>query len=115
MIAQDHGLQDALDNRLIALCRSAIDKGTPVSLDLPIRNVNRTVGTMLGSEVTRKHGGAGLPPAAPPQPPAAAQTVAPAPDAQTPPAGKHELKPAAKPVPRQANPPPAGENPTDDQ
>ncbi len=58
---------------------------------------------------------AGLPPAAPPQPPAAAQTVAPAPDAQTPPAGKPELKPAAKPVPRQANPPPAGENPTDDQ
>src|ERR1043166_7476313 len=44
--AQDHGLEDALDNQLIAQCATALDLGTPVSLRLPIRNVNRTVGTM---------------------------------------------------------------------
>ncbi|TML16078.1 MAG: glutamate synthase large subunit [Actinobacteria bacterium] len=60
-IAQDHGLDRALDNTLISLARSAIDEGTPVTIDLPIRNVNRTTGTMLGSMLTRKWGGAGLP------------------------------------------------------
>src|SRR5688500_7477477 len=59
--AQDHGLKDALDNELIAQCANALDRGTPVSLRLPIRNVNRTVGTMLGYEVTRRYGAAGLP------------------------------------------------------
>jgi glutamate synthase (ferredoxin) len=58
---QDHGLDQALDNELIARSREAIDRRTPVSLDLPIRNVNRTVGTMLGYEVTKKYGAAGLP------------------------------------------------------
>jgi glutamate synthase (NADPH) large chain len=58
---QDHGLQHALDNQLIAQCADALDHRMPVSLDLPIRNVHRTVGTMLGYEVTRRHGGAGLP------------------------------------------------------
>jgi glutamate synthase (NADPH/NADH) large chain len=50
-----------LDNELIKLCRDALDNGKSVRLDMPVRNVNRTVGTMLGSEVTRKFGGAGLP------------------------------------------------------
>ena len=58
---QDHGLDRALDNELIALCAPALERGEPVRAQLPIRNVNRTVGTMLGSEVTRRHGGAGLP------------------------------------------------------
>jgi glutamate synthase (ferredoxin) len=61
-IAQDHGLERALDNTtLLPLCRLAIDNGTPVSATLPIRNVNRVVGTILGSEITRKYGPAGLP------------------------------------------------------
>jgi glutamate synthase (NADPH/NADH) large chain len=58
---QDHGLDKALDNTLIALCEGALDSGQHVRLDLPIRNVNRTVGTLLGYEVTRRYGGAGLP------------------------------------------------------
>jgi glutamate synthase (NADPH/NADH) large chain len=58
---QDHGLEHALDNQLIAQCADALDHRMPVSLDLPIRNVHRTVGTMLGYEVTRRHGAAGLP------------------------------------------------------
>ncbi|MFB4316206.1 glutamate synthase large subunit [Actinomadura sp. 21ATH] len=58
---QDHGLEKALDNTLIQLAEGAIAFGDKVTLDLPIRNVNRTVGTMLGHEVTRKWGGEGLP------------------------------------------------------
>src|SRR5690606_34301700 len=58
---QDHGLDKALDNTLIQLAEGALRNGDPVSLELPIRNVNRTVGTMLGYEVTRRYGGAGLP------------------------------------------------------
>ncbi|MCU1693300.1 MAG: gltA, partial [Frankiales bacterium] len=58
---QDHGLQHALDNTLIALAKDALEDGTPVSFELPVRNVNRTVGTMLGAEVTRRYRGAGLP------------------------------------------------------
>ena len=58
---QDHGLELALDNQLIAECAAALEHQTPVSLDLPIRNVNRTVGTMLGYQVTRRYGAAGLP------------------------------------------------------
>ncbi|MCW2613842.1 MAG: glutamate synthase large subunit [Frankiales bacterium] len=61
VVAQDHGLQHALDNTLIALAEAALVDGSPVTIDLPVRNVNRTVGTMLGSEVTRRYGGAGLP------------------------------------------------------
>jgi len=60
--AQDHGLDAALDNTLIQLCEGALLDGTPVTLELPVRNVNRTVGTMLGSLVTRRYGAAGLPP-----------------------------------------------------
>jgi glutamate synthase (NADPH) large chain len=59
--SQDHGLEKALDNQLLALCEEALDHGEPVRAALPIRNVNRTVGTMLGSELTRRYGGAGLP------------------------------------------------------
>ena len=60
--SQDHGLDKALDVQLIEICRPAIDSGEAVVAQLPIRNVNRTVGTMLGSEVTRRYGAAGLPP-----------------------------------------------------
>jgi glutamate synthase (ferredoxin) len=59
--AQDHGLAQALDNELIARAVAALEHRTPVSIDLPIRNVHRTVGTMLGYEVTRRYGADGLP------------------------------------------------------
>ncbi len=58
---QDNGLALALDNTLIQLAEGALEEGRPVHLDLPIRNVNRSVGTMLGYEVTRRWGGEGLP------------------------------------------------------
>ncbi|MEU4804412.1 glutamate synthase large subunit [Actinosynnema sp. NPDC023587] len=59
--AQEHGLEKALDNTLIQLAEGAIATGDRVRLELPVRNVNRTVGTMLGSAVTKRWGGAGLP------------------------------------------------------
>ncbi|MBX3313455.1 MAG: glutamate synthase large subunit [Actinobacteria bacterium] len=58
---QDHGLDRALDQQLISAARRAIDTGTPIAIEFPVRNVNRTVGTMLGHEVTKRHGGLGLP------------------------------------------------------
>jgi glutamate synthase (NADPH/NADH) large chain len=58
---QDHGLDKALDNTLIQLSEAALADATPVKLELPVRNVNRTVGTMLGYEVTSRWGGDGLP------------------------------------------------------
>lgn len=58
---QDHGLDKALDNELIAQSRDALEFGKPVRIDTKITNVNRTVGTMLGHEVTKLYGGAGLP------------------------------------------------------
>ncbi|WNV88624.1 glutamate synthase large subunit [Umezawaea sp. Da 62-37] len=58
---QDHGLEKALDNTLIQLAEGALSSGDRVRLELPVRNVNRTVGTMLGSEVTKRWGGEGLP------------------------------------------------------
>jgi glutamate synthase (NADPH/NADH) large chain len=58
---QDHGLARALDNKLIEQARPAIDKGERVSFISPIRNINRTVGTMLSSRVARHYGHAGLP------------------------------------------------------
>ena len=58
---QDHGLERALDNQLIALAQDALERREPVRISLPVRNVNRTVGTMLGHEVTKRYGGAGLP------------------------------------------------------
>ncbi len=62
VISQDHGLDKALDQQLIAICEPALATGEPVRAQVPIRNVNRTVGTMLGSELTRRYGAAGLPP-----------------------------------------------------
>ena len=61
VVGQDHGLDEALDNTLIARCVEALEQGSRVELDLPIRNVNRTVGTMLGYEVTTRWGASGLP------------------------------------------------------
>lgn len=58
---QDHGLRGALDNELIRRCEPALERGEKVEFELPIRNINRTVGTMLGSRLTKKWGGAGLP------------------------------------------------------
>ena len=58
---QDHGLDRALDNTLIEKSTEAIEQRTPVEIDLPIRNVNRSVGTMLGSRISRRWGAQGLP------------------------------------------------------
>ena len=58
---QDHGLEKALDHRLIAACRESLEKGTRISLHYPIRNSQRTVGTMLSSALANRHGNSGLP------------------------------------------------------
>jgi glutamate synthase domain-containing protein 2/glutamate synthase domain-containing protein 3 len=60
-IAQDHGLEQALDYKLIDTAREAIDNGEQVEFKLPVKNVHRTVGAMLSGEVARKYGAAGLP------------------------------------------------------
>ncbi|NKE61281.1 glutamate synthase large subunit, partial [Lentzea sp. PSKA42] len=57
---QDHGLDKALDRTLIQLAEAALEDAHQVNLELPVRNVNRTVGTLLGAEVTRRYGGEGL-------------------------------------------------------
>jgi glutamate synthase domain-containing protein 2/glutamate synthase domain-containing protein 1/glutamate synthase domain-containing protein 3 len=59
--AQDHGLDKALDYKLIDHARDAIDNGTAIEIKLPIRNVHRTVGAMLSGEIARRHGSKGLP------------------------------------------------------
>ncbi|TMH71860.1 MAG: glutamate synthase subunit alpha, partial [Betaproteobacteria bacterium] len=58
---QNHGLEKALDNRLIELARPALERGEKVSIDMPIRNGNRAVGTMLSHEIARRYGHEGLP------------------------------------------------------
>ncbi len=58
---QDHGLEKALDHAFWEECQPALDNETPVSVALPISNVDRTVGTLLGSEISRRYGAAGLP------------------------------------------------------
>jgi glutamate synthase (ferredoxin) len=59
---QDHGLEKSLDQTmLLTLCKPAIERGEKVRAELPIININRVVGTITGSELTRKHGGKGLP------------------------------------------------------
>ena len=58
---QDHGLTDILDNKLVDLCKDAIEKGEKVTLELPIRNINRTTGTVLSSKIAKKYGPEGLP------------------------------------------------------
>jgi glutamate synthase (NADPH/NADH) large chain len=59
--AQDHGLEEALDHKILAAARSAIDTLVPIEINLPVRNVHRTVGTMLSGEIARKYGSVGLP------------------------------------------------------
>ncbi|MGH3357037.1 MAG: glutamate synthase-related protein, partial [Nocardioidaceae bacterium] len=61
VVDQDHGLDKALDNKLLRLCEDALERGDPVRAQLDIRNVNRTVGTILGHELTKRHGPEGLP------------------------------------------------------
>ena len=58
---QDHGLEKALDHQLIADCRESLETGTRISLSYPIRNSQRTVGTMLSSALAERHGNSGLP------------------------------------------------------
>ena len=58
---QDHGLDKALDHRLIELAASALEHGEKVKIEMPIRNINRTVGTMLSGEIARRYGHDGLP------------------------------------------------------
>lgn len=60
-ISQDHGLTGALDFKLIELAKSALESGKHTTISMPITNRNRTVGTILGSEITKRYGGAGLP------------------------------------------------------
>jgi glutamate synthase (NADPH) large chain len=59
---QDHGLGRALDNELIKRCMPALERREKVAFEIPIRNVNRTVGTMLSAEISRRYGAEGLPP-----------------------------------------------------
>jgi len=59
--AQDHGLDQALDYKLIDHARETIEGGAPIVIKLPIRNIHRTVGAMLSGEIARRHGSAGLP------------------------------------------------------
>jgi glutamate synthase (NADPH/NADH) large chain len=59
--SQEHGLQRALDNQLIALARPALEHGEKVVIEMPIKNTNRTVGTMLSNQVASRYGHAGLP------------------------------------------------------
>jgi glutamate synthase (ferredoxin) len=60
--AQDHGLESSLDvTTLLKLCQPAIERGEPVRAELEIHNVNRVVGTIVGSEITKRHGPNGLP------------------------------------------------------
>jgi glutamate synthase domain-containing protein 3 len=61
MQAQDHGLEDALDHKILKAARVAIDTLTPVEISLPVRNIHRTVGTMLSGEIARAYGSEGLP------------------------------------------------------
>ncbi len=58
---QDHGLDKALDNELIKQALPALENRTPVQIDMPVKNINRTVGSMLSGEVARRYGHAGLP------------------------------------------------------
>jgi len=59
---QDHQLEKALDHQLIAAAKPALEQGKPVRIEMPVRNINRTVGTMLSGEVARRYGHTGLAP-----------------------------------------------------
>ena len=54
MQEQDHGIADALDHELIRRCRAAIDRDEKIRIDMPIRNINRTVGTILSCEIAKE-------------------------------------------------------------
>ncbi|HWA97298.1 MAG TPA: glutamate synthase large subunit, partial [Pirellulales bacterium] len=59
---QDHGIEQSMDmTTLVPMCREALDRGQPVVLDLPIRNIHRTAATVLSSEITKRYGPSGLP------------------------------------------------------
>ncbi len=60
-IEQNHELDKALDNKLIEIAQPALERKEPVRIEMPIRNVNRTLGTMLGYEITKRYGEEGLP------------------------------------------------------
>ncbi|HEX4592641.1 MAG TPA: glutamate synthase subunit alpha, partial [Bryobacteraceae bacterium] len=59
--AQDHGLEQALDHQLLAETRDALETLAPVEIKLPVRNIHRSVGTMLSGAIARRYGSAGLP------------------------------------------------------
>lgn len=61
VLAQDHGLDGALDNKLIELSSDALEAAKPVTINLPIKNINRSVGTMLSGELAKRYGSDGLP------------------------------------------------------
>jgi glutamate synthase domain-containing protein 3 len=61
VVRQDHGLDQALDHTLIEQAREAIAHRTPIQIELPIRNIHRTVGAMLSGDIARRYGSAGLP------------------------------------------------------
>jgi glutamate synthase (NADPH) large chain len=61
VIAQDHGLNQALDHKILNQVRATLETLTPVEASFPVRNVDRTVGSMLSGEIARRHGSAGLP------------------------------------------------------
>jgi len=61
VVLQDHSLDKALDNQLVEICSDALERGEPVRAQLEVRNVNRTVGTILGHELTKRYRGEGLP------------------------------------------------------
>jgi glutamate synthase domain-containing protein 3 len=61
LIAQNHGLNEALDHELMKTAAAAIEHGTPVEFHVPVRNVHRTIGAMLSGEIARRHGSEGLP------------------------------------------------------
>jgi glutamate synthase (NADPH/NADH) large chain len=60
-LEQDHGIDVAFDRHLLEICRPALEERTPVDLELGVRNIHRTVGTMLAGEISRRYGPAGLP------------------------------------------------------
>ncbi|HUC04940.1 MAG TPA: glutamate synthase large subunit, partial [Acidimicrobiales bacterium] len=60
MRPQDHGLEKALDHQFMDECAPAVEHGTPVAVTVPISNVDRTVGTLLGSQISKRHGAKGL-------------------------------------------------------
>jgi glutamate synthase domain-containing protein 3 len=60
LVRQDHGIEQALDHKLLDLAKDTLETGAPVEFKMPVRNVHRTVGAMLSGEVARRYGSAGL-------------------------------------------------------